>query len=56
LSQIEVTKLNMLGLIGTSGHVNVSKLTMHVLLIPGESGPDDSGRQGHVHAQILRRR
>jgi hypothetical protein len=55
-AQIETTKLNLYGLVGTaSSEVSVPKLNMYALLEPGESGPDTSGRQGHVHTQILRR-
>ena len=55
--QIEVAKLNQLVAIGPpADEIAVAKLVMHVLLVPGDSGPDTSNRHGHVHAQIIRRR
>jgi hypothetical protein len=58
MSQIEVSKLVPYVVTGSStDEVTVSKLVAYFVVVPGESegGDDDSGRQGHVHAQILRR-
>jgi hypothetical protein len=33
----------------------VSKVVAYLILVPGDSGPDTSNRQGHVHTQIIRR-
>jgi hypothetical protein len=55
--QVEVTKLNQLVAIGPlTDNIAVSKLVMYVLLEPGDGGEEVSTRQGHVHAQIVRRR
>lgn len=57
MSQAEVTKLVQSVAIGPlEDAIPVSKLVMYVLLVPGDAVEDTSGRQGHVHAQILRRR
>lgn len=54
-NQIEATKLNQLVVIGPDeNQSSVTKLVMHVLLIPGE-GVDTSNKQGHVYSQIIRR-
>ncbi len=56
MSQIEVGKLTQFNLIGPpSGNIAASKLTMHVLLIPGDGGDDGSTRQAHVYAQKIAR-
>jgi hypothetical protein len=55
-NQVEVAKLTQHTAIGPpADNIAVSKLVMFVLLVPGESGPDTSNRQGHVHTQIIRR-
>lgn len=54
--QAEVTKLPSYVVIGTEDEINVSKMVMYVILEPGESGPDTSNKQGHVHPQIFQRR
>ena len=52
MSQIEVTKLTQTGLVGpTDGHASASKVTMYVLLTPGDGGDDEVSRQAHVYAQ-----
>lgn len=53
MSQIEVGKLTGWAAIGPSGEVSVGKLVMYALLVPGESGPDTSNKQGHVYVQIV---
>lgn len=52
-NQAEVTKLNMPVLTGQANVAEVSKLVMYVLLEPGESGPDTSNKQGHVHTHFI---
>lgn len=54
-NQVEVPKLVMPVLTGKADVAETSKLVMYVLLEPGDSGPDTSNRQGHVHTQIIRR-
>ena len=54
MSQIEVTKTTQMGVIGPNdGHASASKVTMYVLLTPGDGGDDDlsATRQAHVYAQ-----
>jgi hypothetical protein len=54
--QIEIPKLVEYIAIGPkSDEISVTKLVMYVLAIPGE-GDDGSNKQGHVHAQIFKRR
>lgn len=54
-NQVEIPKLTQDIAIGpTDSELAVPKLVMFVLLEPGESGPDDSGRQGHVRTKIIR--
>lgn len=56
MSQIEVPKLTQHAIIGPDNdEIAVTKLVMFVILQPGDSGTDTSNRQGHVHAQIIRR-
>jgi hypothetical protein len=56
VSRVEVTKLNQIvGISSAAAELNVAKLNMIVVLEPGDSGPDTSNKQGHVHAQIVRR-
>lgn len=54
-AQAEVPKLVEYVLIGPrDDEIAVPKLVMYVWAVPGE-GEDTSNRQGHVHAQIIRR-
>lgn len=54
--QIETTKVVKYVLTGPNADdVAVSKVVMYLLLEPGEIVAGDTTRQGHVHAQILRR-
>lgn len=54
MSQIEGYKLTQYAAIAPdSDEIAVHKLAMFVLLIPGDSGPDTSNRQGHVYVQIV---
>lgn len=57
MSQIEVAKLTQFNVLGPpTDNITVSKLTMFVLLIPGEGSSSDSGgRQAHVYAQKIGR-
>lgn len=56
MSQAEVTKLTQEVAIGSDpGSISVAKLTMYVILQPGDGADDTSNKQGHVQAQILRR-
>jgi hypothetical protein len=55
-NQIEVPKLTQeIALGAPAGNISVTKLVMYVLLEPGDSGTDSSNRQGHTHAQLIRR-
>lgn len=54
--QIEATKLVKYVLIGPENdELSVSKVVMYLLLEPGEIVAGDTTRQGHVHAQVIRR-
>lgn len=55
-NQIEASKLiEHIYTVSPAANISVSKLIMYVFAVPGESGPDTSNKQGHVHSQILRR-
>lgn len=55
-NQVEVTKSVAHVVTGSpADNVAVSKVVMYLILVPGESGPDTSNKQGHVHTQIIRR-
>jgi hypothetical protein len=55
MSQIEVTKLTQFNVIGPpADNIAVSKLTMFLLLTPGDGG-EASPRQAHVYSQKIRR-
>lgn len=57
MSQIEVTKSVAYVATGSpADSATVPKVVAYMVLVPGESGADDSNKQGHVHPQILRRR
>lgn len=54
MSQVEVSKLNELLAIGPdSDEAAVAKLSMLVLLTPGDDGGELPTRQAHVYAQII---
>jgi hypothetical protein len=54
--QAEVTKAVAHVATGqVSDSAAVSKVVAYLILVPGDSGPDTSNRQGHVHTQIIRR-
>lgn len=58
MSQVQVPKVVPYVAIGpNSDEVSASKVLAYFLVVPGESegGEDTSGRQGHIHTQILRR-
>jgi hypothetical protein len=56
MSQIEVTKLTQFNVIGPpAGNISVPKLTMYVLLTPGDGGGEAPARQAHVYSQKIRR-
>jgi hypothetical protein len=56
MSQIEVTKLTQFNVIGPpADHIAVPKLTMYVLLTPGDGGGEAPARQAHVYSQKIRR-
>jgi hypothetical protein len=55
MSRIEVSKINSNIATGHTGSIQVAKLNVFLVLSPGEAGEDTSGRQGHVHTQIVRR-
>jgi hypothetical protein len=56
MSQIEVTKVVPYAMLGvTAGNISASKVVAYARLRPGDSGVDDSNRQGHVYAQKIRR-
>jgi hypothetical protein len=55
MSQIETTKAVAYSAVGTpADNISVTKVVAYMLLVPGEA-EDDSNRQGHVHAQIIKR-
>lgn len=55
MSQIEAPKVTAHVALGpASDEIAVSKLTVHVILVPSEAGEDTTGRQGHVHTRIVR--
>lgn len=55
MSQIEVTKIiKFVGVEPPSGHAAAPKIVMYAMGMPGESS-GSSNKQGHVHAQIIRR-
>jgi hypothetical protein len=54
--QVEVLKLTQEAAIGPGADkVAVSKLVMFAILVPGDSGPDTTNRQGHVYSRQIRR-
>lgn len=56
MSQIQASKLVAYAATGSpSNSTSVSKLVAYMILVPGDSGPDTSNRQGHVAQQIIRR-
>ncbi len=56
MSQIEITKITQFNVIGPpADNIAVSKLTMFVLLQPGDGGDDGATRQAHVYSQKIRR-
>lgn len=58
MSQLQVPKSNATILLGSDGdEISAPKVMLYLILEPGtpEAGEDSGGRQGHVHAQILRR-
>lgn len=55
-NQVEVTKAVANVVYGPVADSAASaKVVMYLILVPGESGPDTSNRQGHVQSQIIRR-
>lgn len=55
-NQIEVPKLVAYTATGAGGGEQaVSKLVAYMVLVPGEIEPGDTTRQGHIHAQVIRR-
>ena len=56
MSQVETTKSVAYVATGPASTDNsVSKVVAYFVLVPGEIVDDGSGRQGHVHTQIVRR-
>jgi hypothetical protein len=54
--QAEVTKVVTHIATGqVSDSAAVSKAVMYLVLIPDDSGPDTSNKQGHVQSQLIRR-
>lgn len=57
MSQIETTKVVKYVVIGANDdEIAVSKVVAYLILEPGEIEAGDTSRQGHVHAQVIRRR
>lgn len=57
MSQIEATKVVKYVVVGADDdEISVSKCIMYLLLEPGDTEPGTTTRQGHVHAQKIRRR
>lgn len=55
-NQLEVAKANQYVAIGPpADSISVSKLTMYVLLIPGDGIETPPPRQAHVYSQKVRR-
>jgi hypothetical protein len=55
MSQIQTTKLAAFVATGMQQGVTSPKVVAYVWAVPGDSGPDTSNKQGHVHTQIIRR-
>lgn len=56
-NQIEAPKVVQYVATGSdSDEAAASKVVAYFILVPGDSGPDLSNRQGHVRSQIVRRR
>jgi hypothetical protein len=54
--QVQVPKLTSYVMTRVpADNVSVTKLVMYAFAVPGDSGPDTTNRQGHVHTQIIRR-
>jgi hypothetical protein len=56
VSQIETTKVVPFVVIGANAdEIAASKVIMYLVLEPGEQAAGDTTRQGHIHAQVIRR-
>ena len=56
MSQIETTKVVPFVVIGANAdEIAASKVIMYLVLEPGEQAAGDTTRQGHIHAQVIRR-
>jgi hypothetical protein len=54
MSQIEAPKvLGYASLAVPEGHAAASKVVAYAWLTPGDSGADDSGRQGYTYGQTI---
>jgi hypothetical protein len=54
--QVETPKVVGYSITGpTANDASATKVVAYMILVPGEIAAGDTTRQGHVHAQILRR-
>lgn len=54
MSRIDISKLTGWGYLAPPvDTVTVSKLIAYAWIMPGDSGPDTSNRQGHCYVQIV---
>lgn len=53
--RIETSKLTAFVLTGLPDVAQCTKIVAYALLVPGSEEPGDTTRQGHVHAQVIRR-
>lgn len=54
MSRVEISKLNGWGYLAAPVDVvTIPKLVAYAWIMPGDSGPDTSNRQGHVYVQIV---
>lgn len=55
-NRVELSRLTSYSVFGKGNAASVSRVTAYLILDPGEEeGGETPARQGHVHAQILRR-
>lgn len=56
MSQVETSKSVAYAISGNaSTDIAASKVVAYMILVPGEIEAGDTTRQGHVHAQVIRR-
>lgn len=57
MSQVQVPKISAYVAMGApADNIVVTKLSLYVLMVPGDSPPDPTGtRQAHVYSQKFRR-